>query len=86
MPATALTTDLRTRAACRGTDPELFFPLASTGPGAIQADEAKQVCAACPVRVTCLGWAIEHLVADGVWGGLTGNERQQLRQNQAGAA
>ena len=35
----------RPRAACRGEDPALFFPVVSTGPALAQIAEAKQACA-----------------------------------------
>jgi hypothetical protein len=39
----------RRRAACRGTDPELFFPVGPAGPALAQVAEAKKICARCPV-------------------------------------
>lgn len=50
----------RTRAACREEDPDLFFPIGSTGPALVQAEEAKAVCHACPVREQCLRWALDN--------------------------
>ena len=32
-------------ARCRDEDPELFFPVGTTGPAAMQVDAAKLVCA-----------------------------------------
>ncbi|MEU9689238.1 WhiB family transcriptional regulator [Amycolatopsis japonica] len=65
-------------AACRGEDPELFFPVTETGPGARQAARAKAVCARCPVVSACLAYAVDNGLAHGVFGGLTGSERRQL--------
>ncbi|WP_340684013.1 WhiB family transcriptional regulator [Amycolatopsis coloradensis] len=65
-------------AACRGEDPELFFPVTETGPGARQAARAKAVCARCPVISACLAYAVENGLAHGVFGGLTGSERRQV--------
>ncbi len=45
----------RMNAACRGVDPELFFPAAEGGPARdAQVAAAKAVCARCPVRRECL--------------------------------
>ncbi|MFE6610974.1 WhiB family transcriptional regulator [Amycolatopsis sp. NPDC057786] len=65
-------------AACRGEDPELFFPVTETGPGARQAARAKAVCARCPVISACLAHAVENGLAHGIFGGLTGSERRQV--------
>jgi len=46
----------RERAACRSTDPELFFPVSETGPSWLQIWRAKQICRACPVQRKCLAW------------------------------
>jgi WhiB family transcriptional regulator, redox-sensing transcriptional regulator len=59
--------------ACRGADPELFFP-----PTEEEAAIAKGFCATCPVRVTCLAFSIERNERFGVWGGLTEKERAKL--------
>ena len=71
--------DWRPDAACRGADPELFFPIGTGGPALVQIDEAKQICRTCPVRAPCLAWALDHEVADGVWGGTTADERRTIR-------
>jgi len=65
--------------ACRGEDPELFFP--EPGPNMLSSIAiAKGICYECPVRETCLEWAIETNQEYGVWGGLTRNERLALRR------
>jgi hypothetical protein len=69
----------RARAACRGVDPELFFPAAERGPvRAVQVAAAKAVCAGCPVRAECLDEALAR-IPYGIAGGLTENERRRLR-------
>ena len=40
--------DWRQLAACRHTDPELFFPLSASGPSLDQVTQAKAICAGCP--------------------------------------
>ncbi|MDQ0798029.1 WhiB family transcriptional regulator [Streptomyces sp. B1I3] len=73
----------RTHAACRDADPDLFFPIGSTGPALVQAGEAKAVCGQCPVREKCLDWALENGQDSGVWGGLDENERRALKRRRA---
>jgi WhiB family transcriptional regulator, redox-sensing transcriptional regulator len=68
--------DWRYDANCLDEDPELFFPIGNTGPAVEQESQAKAVCQACPVAETCLEWAINTRQDDGVWGGLSGNERR----------
>jgi WhiB family redox-sensing transcriptional regulator len=63
-------------AACQEADPEMFFPVASIGPGAGEIAQAKAVCAACWVRRQCLQYALATHQAHGVWGGMDEEERQ----------
>lgn len=72
----------RRQAACRDADPELFFPVGSAGPALAQAAEAKAVCARCPVREACLNFALSTGQDYGIWGGLTEDERRNLRRRQ----
>jgi WhiB family transcriptional regulator, redox-sensing transcriptional regulator len=75
-----VTADWRMFAACLDEDPELFFPIGSTGRDYdAQVEEAKTVCRGCPVRTECLDWA-DHIRAEGIWGGLTDNERAAVRR------
>lgn len=67
-------------AACQGKDPELFFPIGTTGPATLQLDEAKRVCAGCPVQSLCLEWAMLARIDYGVWGGLSEDERRTLKR------
>src|SRR6195952_319626 len=41
-------------ALCGDYDPDLFFPIGSSGPAARQRLRAKAVCAQCPVQRDCL--------------------------------
>ena len=77
-----MTTDMNWRddAACLDADPDLFFPVGTTGPAQDQVDEAKRICLACPVRERCLAWALELDAASGIWGGTTEDERRALRR------
>ena len=71
----------RERAACRGTDLEVFFPERGEAAG-----PARRVCAACPVRQPCLDYAITNRITHGVWGGLSERERRALRSGWVRAA
>jgi WhiB family redox-sensing transcriptional regulator len=73
----------RDQAACLNENPELFFPIGTTGPAVDQLDEAKQVCRTCPVRDSCLQWALETGVDHGVWGGLDEAERRSFKRRAA---
>ena len=68
------------RAACSTADPELFFPISSSGPAVHQAKRAKAICARCEIRQACLDYAIDAGPIQGVWGGMTERERRLLRQ------
>ncbi len=80
--AVVLPGDWTAWAACRAEDPELFFPIGTTGPALHEAEEAKAVCAHCPVRNECLDWALRVGEAHGVWGGTTPEERRWLRRSR----
>lgn len=67
----------RNDAACSGADADLFFPI---GEDDEAAAAAKDVCAQCPVREACLGYALTTNQTEGVWGGMTGPERRRLRR------
>ena len=49
----------RVDAICRDTDPELFFPVGTTGYALLQIARAKEVCGQCPVQGECLDYALE---------------------------
>ncbi len=72
--------DWRHRALCRDEDPELFFPIGTTGPAERQVEEAKAVCARCAVTSDCLNWALDTGQDSGVWGGLSEDERRALKR------
>lgn len=44
---------------------------------------AQTICQTCPVRTECLNHAITNKETFGVWGGLTGPERQKLAKAAA---
>jgi WhiB family redox-sensing transcriptional regulator len=71
----------RQNAACRGLDPEIFYPADDE-----EAAAAKAVCAECHVREICLEHALGSRERDGVWGGATEKERRRIiRQRRRSA-
>jgi WhiB family redox-sensing transcriptional regulator len=71
------------RAACHALPTELFFPAGELDDQAVeQAEEAKAVCAVCPVRVACLEFAIATNQPYGIWGGANTSERRSLRRRR----
>jgi len=71
----------RQRAACRGVDPDIFYPVSDE-----EAEESKAICAECPVRQPCLEYALANRERDGVWGGATERERRRIiRQRRKSA-
>ncbi|HET9899016.1 MAG TPA: WhiB family transcriptional regulator [Streptosporangiaceae bacterium] len=69
-------------AACRNAEPDLFFPISATPASKATIQRAKQVCASCPVSAQCLSYALHHRQEQGIWGGLTDDERRLLSSRQ----
>ncbi len=90
----------RDEAACVGVDPNLFFPGFTTKQGgwtnkqevtaAKQTEEAKKICARCPVDLDCLNDALVHNFSYhydfGIWGGTTKRERHHIKQARVNVA
>lgn len=72
--------DWRDVAACQDTDPDLFFPVGTTGPAIEQIEAAKTVCESCDAKVPCLEFALQTNQDSGVWGGTSEEERRKLRR------
>lgn len=69
------------KAACRGLDPEIFFPVTDE-----DALPAKEVCSVCVVRQACLEHALGRREREGIWGGCTEKERRRIvRQRRRSA-
>lgn len=68
--------------ACRDRDPDLMFPDGDEGSPAFerQAEQARAVCGWCPVRAQCAAHAIAVGEPDGMWGGLSPDERREARR------
>jgi WhiB family redox-sensing transcriptional regulator len=74
--------DWRAKAGCLDQNPELFFPIGTTGPALDQTERAKAVCRRCKVITQCLEWALTTGQDAGVWGGLSEDERRTLRRTR----
>lgn len=72
--------DWRERAACQDLDPDLFFPIGSTGPAVDQIRNAKMICEQCEAKSECLEFALSSNQESGVWGGATEDERRRMRR------
>ncbi len=59
------------RAACHAVDYAVMADPERVG-------EAKAVCSACPVRLDCLRYVLDNEDPEGVWGGLSWDERVQV--------
>ena len=70
----------RAEALCRDTDPELFFPIGTTGAALVQIEQARAVCRQCPVQADCLEFALTTNQDSGIWGGTSEEERRVLRR------
>jgi WhiB family transcriptional regulator, redox-sensing transcriptional regulator len=71
------------KAACADLPTEHFFPSGSTGRALEQIARAKKICASCPVAAQCLDYALDTGQVDGVWGGMSEDERRR-RQRRGG--
>lgn len=60
-------------------DPELFFPIGTSGPSLLQTAEAKARCHTCPKLESCREHALQT-DEEGVWGGLSQDERRAIRR------
>ena len=70
----------RNRAACRGSDPGLFFPVGSAAVTFDHMRAVDAVCRACTVQDACLQFALETNQQAGIWAGTTEDERRQMRR------
>ncbi|MFE0731703.1 WhiB family transcriptional regulator [Streptomyces antibioticus] len=70
----------RESAECRHEDPDLFFPIGTSGPALLQTEQAKAVCRRCPVREACLERAMNTDQTLGVWGGTSESERRAIKR------
>jgi WhiB family redox-sensing transcriptional regulator len=71
----------RRHSACRGLDPQIFYPATEE-----EAGHAKAVCGECSVRETCLEFALQGREKEGVWGGATEKERRRIHRQRRRAS
>ena len=74
-------TEWQQHGLCRAEDSAIFFPPAhfEHKPEREEREaQAKAICVRCPVRLTCLDWALETREPFGVWGGYSESERKQI--------
>lgn len=69
-------------AACAGMPTDDFFPAGSTGQALDRIALAKAVCDTCPVVEECLEYALDTGQTDGVWGGMSEDERRTERRRR----
>lgn len=70
--------DWRDDAECLGEDPDIFFPTQGES-----TDQARAICARCPVAAECLDFALAGGEKFGIWGGKSERERRRLRRERA---
>lgn len=71
-----------TGAPCQSVDPEIFFPDPTD---LLKTREAKELCKQCnpDTKSECLSFAMTNKIGYGVWGGLTQDERKNLRRRES---
>lgn len=62
-------------ANCEDVDPDVFFPNLTDSKA---IEQAKQICRRCSEQTVCLEFALSSSEEQGVWGGLTEDEREEL--------
>lgn len=65
-------------ARCKGEDVNFWFPEMG-GMARHQAEAARNYCASCDVQMECAQYAIDEKIPDGIWGGLSPDQRQKMR-------
>jgi len=68
-------------APCQSVDPDTFFPDSTD---LVKTDKAKSLCKQCnPETIKeCLSFAMSNKIAYGIWGGLTAEERKNIRRRE----
>lgn len=73
------------KAACRGSDPSVFFVGRYDGRNASR--QAKRICAGCPVQAECLDYALDwpQNYDYGIYAGTNSQQRRALRRERRAA-
>ena len=67
-------------AACAGHEaPEMWFPFRDIHDDS-KRRRAIEICQGCPVRIECAEYAQQFYWIEGIWGGLTFDQRRELRR------
>jgi len=66
-------------AQCQGMDINVFFPDERGAAVRRMRRLAKSICALCVVQTQCLNYALTTRQTEGIWGGLTPEERRRKR-------
>ncbi len=72
--------DWRARSSCLDSDPDVFFPIGSTGQALEQIEAARRICTTCLVSHECLEFALATNQEAGIWGGTTEEDRRRMRK------
>lgn len=67
-----------TKANCRNMDTNMWFP----EKGHMPTTFVREVCFSCDVQLQCLEYAQSNRMEEGVWGGCTNGERENLRRGR----
>jgi WhiB family redox-sensing transcriptional regulator len=76
------------RRGCRDQPPDMWFANPRSDSEAEQADyqRAKALCGTCPIRVSCLEWALSFGDMPGIWGGTVQDERKKILRTRGQVA
>lgn len=64
---------------CAETDPDAFF---TEKKGDTYSRQAIELCRRCTHQTDCAEFAINYYDLDGLWGGLTPNQRKEIRKQR----
>lgn len=66
-----------------GVDPELWFNSSRSGQERErERSEAVEICNTCPEQVSCLRYALDNDIREGIWGGVLPADRMAMRSRR----